>query len=304
MKLNMKKWLFACMTSLVFMTSTAFAEDNSDHEQILREIADCIAGSQDIQDKIQAGASWEDVQKMIEDLKPLDLSSLGLPAEEGQRQGASMTGSMTGGVNGAGGNLTGGGTTNLNLELAKLQMQLANTNKDAMSSYMKEIESLQKEQTRTSSFLNQARQIQSSAESSRKSIAMPDTMKYYMDTNKISYPKSKQDSLYSAEQWRRIADSLETYAGKTGMRVQSLMVKIQDSLGQYNTCSQGALGSIQSGYTMQGISRGQSLFSERGGAVDTKPIATSMVAGVLIGMFAMWGILKKKGWGAGTEEHS
>ena len=88
--------------------------------------------------------------------------------------------------------LGGGSSSNINLELARLQIQLANSTKDTMTPYMNEINRIQEDQNRAGSFLSQARQIQKSAESSRKSIAMPDTMKFYMDTNKISYPKSNQ----------------------------------------------------------------------------------------------------------------
>ena len=184
-------------------------------------------------------------------------------------------------------------------------MQLANSTKDTMTPYMNEINRIQKDQNRAGSFLSQARQIQKSAESSRKSIAMPDTMKFYMDTNKISYPKSNQGLLYSSDQWKSVIRGLEDYIEKTGAQVQSLMVKMQELMGEYNSYSQGASSSLQGGYKpLQGITRGQSLFSQHGGAVNTAPIATSMIIGVLIGMAVMWGILKKKGQGSGKEAHS
>ncbi|MCQ5146674.1 hypothetical protein NE476_30725, partial [Enterocloster bolteae] len=42
----------------------------------LREIAERIAASGDILDKIQEGAPWEDVQKLVEDLMPMDVVSI------------------------------------------------------------------------------------------------------------------------------------------------------------------------------------------------------------------------------------
>ena len=232
----------------------------------------------------------------------MDVGGPGLDSEEGERRGASMTGAMVG----AGGtDFWGGSSSNINLELARLQMQLANSTKDTMTPYMNEINRIQKDQNRAGSFLSQARQIQKSAESSRKSIAMPDTMKFYMDTNKISYPKSNQGLLYSSDQWKSVIRGLEDYIEKTGAQVQSLMVKMQELMGEYNSYSQGASSSLQGGYKpLQGITRGQSLFSQHGGAVNTAPIATSMIIGVLIGMAVMWGILKKKGQGSGKEAHS
>ena len=292
MKINIRKCLFACMASMTLISFTAYGSEQSDQDQILREIAERIAASGDILDKIQEGAPWEDVQKLVEDLKPMEVES----------RGASMTGAMVG----AGGTDFGGGSSsNINLELARLQMQLANSTKDTMTPYMNEINRIQKDQNRAGSFLSQARQLQKSAESSRKSIAMPDTMKFYMDTNKISYPKSNQGLLYSSDQWKSVIRGLEDYIEKTGAQVQSLMVKMQELMGEYNSYSQGASSSLQGGYKpLQGITRGQSLFSQHGGAVNTVPIATSMIIGVLIGMAVMWGILKKKGQGSGKEAHS
>ena len=189
MKINIRKSLLACMASMTLISFTAYGSEQSDQDQILREIAERIAASGDILDKIQEGAPWEDVQKLVEDLKPMDVGGPGLDSEEGESRGASMTGAMVG----AGGTDFGGGSSsNINLELARLQIQLANSTKDTMTPYMNEINRIQEDQNRAGSFLSQARQIQKSAESSRKSIAMPDTMKFYMDTNKISYPKSNQ----------------------------------------------------------------------------------------------------------------
>ena len=302
MKINIRKCLLACMASMTLISFTAYGSEQSDQDQILREIAERIAASGDILDKIQEGAPWEDVQKLVEDLKPMDVGGPGLDSEEGESRGASMTGAMVG----AGGTDFGGGSSsNINLELARLQIQLANSTKDTMTPYMNEINRIQKDQNRAGSFLSQARQIQKSAESSRKSIAMPDTMKFYMDTNKISYPKSNQGLLYSSDQWKSVIRGLEDYIEKTGAQVQSLMVKMQELMGEYNSYSQGASSSLQGGYKpLQGITRGQSLFSQHGGAVNTAPIATSMIIGVLIGMAVMWGILKKKGQGSGKEAHS
>lgn len=86
-------------------------------------------------------------------------------------------------------------------------------------------------------------------------------MKFYMDTNKISYPKSNQGLLYSSDQWKSVIRGLEDYIEKTGAQVQSLMVKMQELMGEYNSYSQGASSSLQGGYKpLQGITRGQSLF--------------------------------------------
>ena len=70
MKINIRKCLFACMASMTLISFTAYGSEQSDQDQILREIAERIAASGDILDKIQEGAPWEDVQKLVEDLMP------------------------------------------------------------------------------------------------------------------------------------------------------------------------------------------------------------------------------------------
>ena len=69
MKINIRKSLLACMASMTLISFTAYGSEQSDQDQILREIAERIAASGDILDKIQEGAPWEDVQKLVEDLK-------------------------------------------------------------------------------------------------------------------------------------------------------------------------------------------------------------------------------------------
>lgn len=149
MKINIRKCLLACMASMTLISFTAYGSEQSDQDQILREIAERIAASGDILDKIQEGAPWEDVQKLVEDLKPMDVGGPGLDSEEGESRGASMTGAMVG----AGGTDFGGGSSsNINLELARLQMQLANSTKDTMTPYMNEINRIQEDQNRQAAF--------------------------------------------------------------------------------------------------------------------------------------------------------
>ena len=79
----------------------------------------------------------------------MDGGGPGLDSEEGESRGAAMTGAMVG----AGGTDFGGGSSsNINLELARLQMQLANSTKDTMTPYMNEINRIQKDQNRAGSF--------------------------------------------------------------------------------------------------------------------------------------------------------
>lgn len=100
-------------------------------------------------------------------------------------------------------------------------MQLANSTKDTMTPYMNEINRIQKDQNRAGSFYPRHGRYKKRREL-QKSIAMPDTMKFYMDTNKISYPKSNQGLLYSSDQWKSVIRGLEDYIEKPAHRFSPL----------------------------------------------------------------------------------
>ena len=48
MKINIRKCLLACMASMTLISFTAYGSEQSDQDQILREIAERIAASGDI----------------------------------------------------------------------------------------------------------------------------------------------------------------------------------------------------------------------------------------------------------------
>lgn len=281
MKIQPKKFFFMLLASLAALSSTALAADAPNRDQILSELAGRIDAAEDIQAAIRSGVPYGDVQKMIDALKPVDLTSLGLPPQEGDSAGASMAGSMY------------SSDTSVQDQFAKLQQELAEASKNQASLGMSEVTRLQGEANQAGSFLKQAEQLQKSASDSNRGIPMPEAMKYYLDTNKLPYPKGKQG--YSAGEWQAIIQSLNDFIGNLGTRIQAAMVNVQNSLGNYNSYSQDVSASLQGQHKpLSGLAKGQSLFSQQEGTLNTAPVATSMIIGVLIGMLAMWGILKKK----------
>ena len=127
-----------------------------------------------------------------------------------------MTGTM---VNG------GNDEESLSLMFARMQMELSQSSKNSASANIKEIQRMQEEQTQAGNFLNQARQIRTTVQSTRKGMPMPDTMKYYMDTKKIPCPQAKQGNLYSDDEWGRIVMNLETYLEKVAQSTLSRDLK-------------------------------------------------------------------------------
>lgn len=283
MKFRFRKFFLILGAAVTVLSVTALAEEHPDRSQIAGQLEDRAEEARDIQAAIQSGASDGDIQKRIDDLKPVDLTALGLPPQQGDGAAASMAGSMY------------SSDASVQDQFAKLQQELAETSKNQASSGMGEVTRLQTEVSRASSFLIQARQLQKNASDSMSGIAMPEPMKYYMDTSKLSYPKGQQGKLYTAHEWQIIIQSLSNYVDDLSVRMQAALVQVQDFMGNYNNYTQGALSSLQGqNQTLSGIAKGQSLFSQQGGILNTAPIATSAIAGVLIGMLAMWGILKQR----------
>lgn len=297
-KFHWKTLALTLAASLALISCAALARENPDQEQQSGETSGQMADVQAVQDAIRKGEPWEDIRRMVEELETADLTDPGLTGENGGDQNPSMTGTMVSGVSGGGND-----SESLSLMFARMQMELSQSSKNSASANIKEIQRLQEEQTQAGSFLNQARKIRTTVQSTRKGMPMPDTMKYYMDTKKIPCPQAKQGNLYSDDEWGRIVMNLETYLEKVGTDTQRLIGAVQNDLAKYNDHHQAA-SSAASGGTLQGITRGQSLFSEQGGAVSTAPIATSLIIGVMLGMLVMWGIQKKKSRAAGPEERA
>ena len=158
-----------------------------------------------------------------------------------------------------------GTCTSVNFTFAKLQMELASAAKNSALGYIKQVENAQKEQKEVAAMLQQARQLQADAKAGNgncswdnKASVMPQEMRDFMDKQGLAYDKTGNDSVHNNDEWDVAIQSLQAYQETIGTDIQTLMVYVQDFMGQYNSYTQGANSAIQSGMqTLTAVARGQ-----------------------------------------------
>ena len=186
---------------------------------------------------------------------------------------------MSQGIGGVGGSgsVSGVGSlgtcTSVNFIFAKLQMELAASAKDSALGYIKQIESAQAEQKEVADLLQQARQAQNEGENGtgvgQKSIngvtvtgkdcyPMSKELATFMEQHELTFPHTDKDYILGKDEWDVAIQSLQAYQETIGTDIQTLMVYVQDFMGQYNSYTQGANSAIQSGMqTLTSVARGQ-----------------------------------------------
>ena len=186
---------------------------------------------------------------------------------------ASQNGGGLIGIGGTGG--SSGSQSNLNEMFAQMQSEMATTAKNAAMEGLGEIQELQAQQKQTEQYLRRAQDLQVQAEQAQRAgqtpPAVPQDMRRYLEENGVSVT-----DIPSAVR------GLQTLRDRQGVEIQRQMARVQDFLGQYNASTANAL------------SYGQSLFSTSGAvSAEVSPIVASLLAGVLLGMAAMWGIQRR-----------
>ncbi|WP_303236804.1 USH1C-binding protein 1 [uncultured Bilophila sp.] len=181
---------------------------------------------------------------------------------------------MSQGVGGVGGSgsVSGVGSlgtcTSVNFVFAKLQMELAASAKDSALGYIKQVQKAQTEQKKVAQMLTTCRGLQDQAKAKGGCTEMPADIREFMDKNKLEYSlttggvkdptRETADSLHDKDEWDVAIQSLQSYQETIGTDIQTLMVYVQDFMGQYNSYTQGANSAIQSGMqTLTAVARGQ-----------------------------------------------
>jgi len=175
----------------------------------------------------------------------------------------------------------------LELMFAKLQLSMAETNKEQAMEKMMQIEEQQAEQKKVAGFLNTARQCQSEAESSGEAVAMPADMAAYMDENGLSYDAGGDGLNMTAEEWETAITSLEAHLEALGSEMQQSMVYLQDYMGQYNSYIQGAdPNPSNTNQTLTSLARGQSMYGNSGAGLTITALVVGLVLGSVITLAA------------------
>ena len=151
-----------------------------------------------------------------------------------------------------------GPTGSVQMMFAKLQLAQSEICKSQAESYMKQIEEIQDEQELCAEMIEQARKLQNDAKTSGKCTTMPAEMVDFFNDRGLSFDTDGNDNAHSADQWDYNLKSLTNYQETVGNKTQTLMVYLQDFIGQYNSYLQGANTQIaNANQTLTNLARGQ-----------------------------------------------
>ena len=151
-----------------------------------------------------------------------------------------------------------GPTGSVQMMFAKLQLAQSEICTAQAEGYMKQIEEIQNEQELCAEMIEQARKLQNDAKTSGKCTTMPDEMVTFFNDRGLSFDTDGNDNAHSADQWDYNLKSLTNYQETVGNKTQTLMVYLQDFIGQYNSYLQGANTQISNAnQTLTNLARGQ-----------------------------------------------
>ena len=151
-----------------------------------------------------------------------------------------------------------GPTGSLQFMFAKLQMAQSQICKNEAESYMKQIETIQEEQKECAEMIERARKYQNQAKTNGGTTTMPDDMVKFFNDRGLSYDNTGNDKKHNADEWDYNLKSLTNYQEQIGNKTQTLMIYLQDFIGQYNSYQEGAMSAISAAtQTLRSIARGQ-----------------------------------------------
>ena len=151
-----------------------------------------------------------------------------------------------------------GPTGSVQFMFAKLQLAQSQICKNEAESYMKQIEDIQQEQKECAEMIELARKLQNEAKSGDKCTDMPPEMVKFFEQRGLSWEETGGDKSHNADEWDYNLKSLTNYQEQIGTKTQTLMVYLQDFIGQYNSYLQGANTQISNAnQTLTSIARGQ-----------------------------------------------
>ena len=150
-----------------------------------------------------------------------------------------------------------GPTGSVQMMFAKLQLAQSQICKNQAESYMQQIEDIQSEQKKCAEMIAKARELQNQAKTDDKCTTMPKEMRGYYKEHGLSWDTAGDDYKHTADEWDYNLKSLTNYQEQIGNKTQTLMVYLQDFIGQYNSYLQGANTQIaNANQTLTNLARG------------------------------------------------
>ena len=143
---------------------------------------------------------------------------------------------------------------------AKLQLAQGQICKNQAEDYMKQVEDIQDEQKKCADMISRARELQQKARQEGEDAAteMPADMREFFTKRGLDWDDTGNNYTHNADEWDYNLKSLTNYQEQIGNKTQTLMVYLQDFIGQYNSFTQGANTSIaNANQTLTNIARGQ-----------------------------------------------
>jgi len=151
-----------------------------------------------------------------------------------------------------------GPTGSVQFMFAKLQLAQSQICKNEAESYMKQIEDIQQEQKECAEMIERARKLQNQAKTNGGNTTMPADMKEFFDKRGLSTERTGNDDRHNADEWDYNLKSLTNYQEQIGNKTQTLMIYLQDFIGQYNSYQEGAMSAISAAtQALRSIARGQ-----------------------------------------------
>ncbi len=147
-----------------------------------------------------------------------------------------------------------GPTSSIQLKFAALQLAQAALCRESANEYMSQIEKIQDEQKKSAEMISRARALQQEAKNSDKATTMPDDMVQFFKDRGLSWDTKGDDYKHTKDEWDYNIQSLTNYQESISNKTQTLMVYLQDFIGQYNSYTQGASSQVsQAMQTLQAI---------------------------------------------------
>lgn len=152
-----------------------------------------------------------------------------------------------------------GPTSSLQMMMAKLQLANAMICKSQAEQQMEQIKKTQEEQKTLAQYISDARDLQQKAADTGKCTTMPEEMETWMKQRGLSINTAgNSDRLHNKDEWAYNIESLTNYQQTINNDTQTMMVYLQDFIGQYNSYLQGANSAVQQGnQTLQAIATGR-----------------------------------------------
>ncbi len=151
-----------------------------------------------------------------------------------------------------------GPTGSVQMMFAKLQLAQSEICKAQAEDYMKQIEDIQNEQELCADMIEQARKLQNDAKTKNTATTMPQEMIDFFNDRGLSFDLTGTYETHNADEWDYNIKSLTNYQETVGNKTQTLMVYLQDFIGQYNSYLQGANTQIaNASQTLTNLARGQ-----------------------------------------------